>query len=83
MGIAAERAVASTFSAMLELARDGRVAVRQMTPFGEIYLKRCERGSRGGQSVNRMLNAEEAKLAELAAAEFEQPERVTVRRCAD
>ena len=32
-------AVASTFSAMLELARDGRVVVRQMTPFGEIYLR--------------------------------------------
>ncbi len=32
-------AVASTFSAILELVRDGRVTVRQMTPFGEIYLK--------------------------------------------
>ena len=32
-------AIASTFSALLELARDGRVAMRQMAPFGEIYLK--------------------------------------------
>jgi segregation and condensation protein A len=32
-------AMASTFSAILELVRDGRVTVRQMTPFGEIYLR--------------------------------------------
>jgi segregation and condensation protein A len=34
-------ALASTFSAALELARDGRVTMRQMAPFGEIYLKDC------------------------------------------
>jgi segregation and condensation protein A len=32
-------AVASTFSAMLELARDGKISIRQMTPFGAIFLK--------------------------------------------
>ncbi len=32
-------AMASTFSAMLELVRDGRVAVRQLSPFGEIYFR--------------------------------------------
>jgi segregation and condensation protein A len=32
-------AIASTFSAMLELTRDGRVVMRQMAPFGEIYLR--------------------------------------------
>ena len=32
-------ALASTFSAVLELARDGKVELRQMTPFGDIFLK--------------------------------------------
>jgi segregation and condensation protein A len=32
-------ALASTFSAALELARDGRLEMRQLTPFGEIFLK--------------------------------------------
>jgi segregation and condensation protein A len=32
-------AMASTFSAALELVRDGRVTMRQLEPFGEIYLK--------------------------------------------
>ena len=32
-------ALASTFSAALELTRDGRLEMRQMTPFGEIFLK--------------------------------------------
>jgi segregation and condensation protein A len=32
-------ALASTFSATLELARDGRLEIRQLTPFGEIFLK--------------------------------------------
>jgi segregation and condensation protein A len=40
-GIGARRrtALASTFSAALELARDGRLELRQMTPFGDIFLK--------------------------------------------
>lgn len=32
-------AVASTLSASLEMARDGKVELRQMTPFGAIYLR--------------------------------------------
>jgi segregation and condensation protein A len=32
-------ALASTFLAALELARDGRLEIRQMAPFGEIFLK--------------------------------------------
>jgi segregation and condensation protein A len=32
-------ALASTLSAALELARDGRLEIRQMAPFGEIFLK--------------------------------------------
>lgn len=40
-GLGARRrtALASTFSAALELARDGKVEIRQMAPFGEIFLK--------------------------------------------
>jgi segregation and condensation protein A len=32
-------AVASTFSAALELARDGKIEIRQMAPFGAIFVK--------------------------------------------
>jgi segregation and condensation protein A len=32
-------AVASTFSAALELARDGKIEIRQMTPYGAIFVK--------------------------------------------
>jgi len=32
-------ALASTFSACLELTRDGKINLRQLTPFGEIFLK--------------------------------------------
>ena len=32
-------AIASTFSAALELARDGKLEIRQLAPFGEIFLK--------------------------------------------
>jgi len=32
-------ALASTFSAALELARDGKLEIRQLAPFGEIFLK--------------------------------------------
>lgn len=31
--------LASTFSATLELVRDGRLSVRQMAPFGDVFLK--------------------------------------------
>jgi segregation and condensation protein A len=39
MGARRRTALASTFSAALELTRDGRLEMRQMSPFGEIFLK--------------------------------------------
>ncbi len=38
-------ALASTFSAALELARDGKLEIRQMAPFGEIFLKDRAQGA--------------------------------------
>ncbi len=38
-GLVARSALASTFVASLELARSGRVQIRQNTPFGPIYIK--------------------------------------------
>ena len=38
-GLAARSAVASTFAATLELARTGRLTLRQSGPFGPIYLR--------------------------------------------
>ncbi len=38
-GIVARSAIASTFTASLELAREGKVKLRQSGPFGLIYLK--------------------------------------------
>jgi len=38
-GMRRRSAVASTFSAALELAKDGRLELRQMAPFGEIFVK--------------------------------------------
>ena len=32
-------AIASTFSACLEFARDGKIQLRQLAPFGEIFIK--------------------------------------------
>jgi segregation and condensation protein A len=32
-------AIASTFSACLELARDGKIEIRQLSPFGDIFVK--------------------------------------------
>ncbi len=39
LGVRRRSALASTFSAALELARDGKIEIRQMAPFGEIFLK--------------------------------------------
>jgi segregation and condensation protein A len=39
LGMRRRSALASTFSAALELTRDGKLEMRQMTPFGEIFLK--------------------------------------------
>ena len=38
-------ALASTFSAALELTRDGKLEMRQMAPFGEIFLKDRDRAA--------------------------------------
>ena len=38
-GMRRRSAVASTFSAALELARDGKIEIRQMAPFGPIFVK--------------------------------------------
>ena len=43
-------ALASTFSAALELARDGRLEIRQMAPFGEIFLK--DRAPRAEETIS-------------------------------
>jgi len=48
LGARRRSALASTFSAALELTRDGKLEIRQMTPFGEIFLKdRAAADSRG------------------------------------
>ncbi|HEY4265019.1 MAG TPA: ScpA family protein [Micropepsaceae bacterium] len=39
MGARRRTSLASTFSAALELTRDGRLELRQLTPFGDIFLK--------------------------------------------
>jgi segregation and condensation protein A len=39
MGVRRRSALASTFSAALELTRDGKLEMRQMSAFGEIFLK--------------------------------------------
>ena len=38
-GLVARSAIASTFAASLEMAREGKVKIRQHDPFGPIYLK--------------------------------------------
>jgi segregation and condensation protein A len=38
-GLRRRSALASTFSATLELVRDGRLEIHQATPFGELYLR--------------------------------------------
>ena len=43
-------ALASTFSAALELTRDGRIELRQMIPFGEIFLKDVGAAAEDGAS---------------------------------
>ena len=74
MGPRRRTALASMFSAALELARDGRLEMRQMTPFGEIFLKdRATPGScrRGGRTVNRIIRLSEAQMAEPAEVDIE------------
>jgi len=38
-GLVARSAIASTFAASLELAREGKIKLRQSSPFGTVYLK--------------------------------------------
>ncbi|MCZ6467618.1 MAG: hypothetical protein O6829_10150, partial [Alphaproteobacteria bacterium] len=55
-GLAARSAVASTFAATLELARAGRLTLRQSGPFGPIYLratKGAPAGTQGPRSRTR------------------------------
>jgi segregation and condensation protein A len=47
-GARRKSAVASTFSAALELARDGRLEIRQLTPFGAIFVKDRSNASEKG-----------------------------------
>jgi len=44
-GVVARSALAATFVASLELARSGKVQLRQNTPFGPIYLRAAPEGS--------------------------------------
>jgi segregation and condensation protein A len=46
-GLIARSALASTFMASLELARSGKVQLRQNTPFGPIYLRAAPESSDG------------------------------------
>ncbi|MDA1091235.1 MAG: ScpA family protein [Proteobacteria bacterium] len=45
-GLVQRSAIASTFTASLELAREGRVKLRQSGPFGPIYLKAADQNAR-------------------------------------
>ena len=46
-GLVARSAIASTFTASLELAREGKIKLRQSGPFGPIYLKAAEQDDDG------------------------------------
>ena len=46
-GIVARSAIASTFTASLELAREGKLKLRQSGPFGPIYLKAADPNEEG------------------------------------
>jgi segregation and condensation protein A len=48
-GLRRRSAMASTLLACLELARDGRIEIRQMQPFDEIFVK--DRGTGGAEAV--------------------------------
>lgn len=50
-GLVARSAIASTFAASLELAREGKVKLRQLDAFGPIYLKSTHRDGVGAGAV--------------------------------
>lgn len=52
-GLVARSAIASTFAASLELAREGKIKLRQSGPFGPIYLKPAG-DNVGGDNVDRL-----------------------------
>ena len=49
-GLVQRSAIASTFTASLELAREGKIKLRQSGPFGPIYLKLADTNARGGDA---------------------------------
>jgi segregation and condensation protein A len=49
-GLVQRSAIASTFTASLELAREGKIKLRQSGPFGPIYLKAADTNARGGDA---------------------------------
>ncbi len=49
-GLVARSAIASTFAASLELAREGKIKLRQPGPFGPIFLKAAGQGGDGARS---------------------------------
>ena len=49
-GLVARSAIASTFAASLELAREGKVKLRQSDPFGPIYLKQAKPENQNGMT---------------------------------
>ena len=46
-------AIASSFAASLELVREGRLEIRQATPFAPIYMRRGAASSSGGSDLTR------------------------------
>ena len=51
-GLVQRSAIASTFAASLEMAREGKIKLRQSGPFGPIYLKPAGPGSKGKGAKN-------------------------------
>jgi segregation and condensation protein A len=51
-GLIARSAIASTFAASLELAREGKLKLRQSGPFGPIYLKISDVRGEGNEMEN-------------------------------
>ncbi len=49
-GLVQRSAIASTFAASLELAREGKIKLRQSGPFGPIYLKAAARNGHPGDA---------------------------------
>ena len=57
-GLIARSAIASTLAASLELAREGKVKLRQSGPFGPIYLKATDPDGVGNRSETTESNDE-------------------------